>query len=96
MANSYDKGHLVKCAVEFKDSASNYQDPAAVLFKFRDPSGTETSYEYGQDGELVKDDTGRYHVHVDGDAEGWWHYRFYSTGSGQSADEGEFQIVTEF
>ena len=56
-----------------------------MLAQYKDPSGNTTSLTYGVDAALVKDSTGVYHVDVDADEVGWWHYRVYSTGTGQAA-----------
>lgn len=92
----YEKGDLVRCSAAFTDIDGNYVDPSKVLFRFKDPAGTTTTYTYGADAELVKDDTGRYHVDVDVDAEGVWFYRFESTGTGQAAGEDAFTVNSEF
>jgi len=94
---TYDKGDLIRCSAAFTDADDNAQDPTVVGFKVRDPSNNITSYVYGTDAELVKDSTGNYHVDVDADEVGTWYYRFYSTGTGQAADESEFEIeATKF
>ena len=96
MAN-YDKGDLVRCAAAFTNTAGTAIDPTAVLFKVKDPSGNITTYTYLTDAELVKDSTGNYHVDVDADEVGTWYYRYYSTGTGQAAGEGTFDVLeTEF
>lgn len=92
MGNSYDYGDLIRCTGTFTDSDGNAQDPAVVKFTFIDPGGTSTTYIYSTDPELVKDSTGVYHVDVDADEVGQFHYRFYSTGAGQAADEGWFRV----
>lgn len=92
MANHYDKGDLVRCTGTFTDASGTAQDPAAVLFKYQDPSGNATTYTYGTDAELVKSSTGVYYVDVDADEAGVFLYRFYSTGTGQAADEGFFRV----
>lgn len=93
MANIYQLGDAVRCTGTFSDSAGSPQDPAAVLFEFRDPSENIGSYQYGQDVELVRSATGIYYTDVDCDEAGWWHYRFYSTGAGQAADEEQFRVA---
>lgn len=94
MGNKYTYGQLVRVSFTFLDSAGAPQDPTAVYFEFTDPEGTETSYQYGVDAELVKDDTGDFHVDIDCDTVGTWEYRAYATGTGQTAVEGSF-IVKE-
>jgi hypothetical protein len=41
---------------------------------------------------LVKSSTGVYYVDVDANAEGPWPVRFYSTGTGQAAEEDIFYV----
>jgi len=92
MAEHFDKGDEVRVQTTFTDGDGVAIDPDAVLFKFSDPSGNTTSYEYGADAELVKDGTGVYHVDIDCDEAGEWRWKFYSTGTGQAADEDSFII----
>lgn len=82
---SYQVGDLVRATGTFTNAAGTVTDPAAVLAQYRDPSSNTASLTYGVDAALVKDSTGVYHVDIDADEVGWWHYRFYSTGSGQAA-----------
>jgi len=94
---AYDVGALVRASGVFTNSAGVATDPAAVLFAFKTPAGVETIYAYGTDVELVKDSVGNYHVDINATVTGIWYYRFYSTGSGQSADEEHFTVNdTEF
>jgi len=89
---AYCVGDLLRVSATFTNSAGSEIDPTAVLFSFKDPSGNKTSYTYGLHEQLVKDDTGDYHVDISMDESGKWYYRFYSTGTGQAAEEGEFKI----
>jgi hypothetical protein len=41
---------------------------------------------------LLRTQTGNYHVDVNADESGTWFYRFESTGTGQAADEGTFEV----
>lgn len=92
--NEYDLGDLVRCSGSFTTTAGAAMDPAAVFFKVKDPEGTvSTPIQYGVDAALVKDSTGNYHVDVDANKSGTWRYRFYSTGNGQAADEGSFNVA---
>lgn len=90
--NQYSKGDLVRCSASFATSAGAATDPTAVLAQVRNPAGTTTTYTYGTDAELVKVSTGNYYVDVNANQVGTWHYRFYSTGTGQAADEGSFKV----
>lgn len=92
MANTYDKGDVVRCSATFSNSAGVSIDPAAVLFDFKTLAGATTTYTYGTDSELIKDDTGDYHVDLGANEEGVWYWRFYSTGTGQAAAEARFHV----
>lgn len=84
---SYQVGDLVRATGTFTNAAGTATNPDAVLCEYRDPSGNLTDFEYGVDAELVRDSTGVYYVDIDADEAGWWHYRFWSTGTGQAAAE---------
>jgi uncharacterized protein YfaS (alpha-2-macroglobulin family) len=90
--NEYDKGDSVRCRATFKNSSAALIDPTVVRFKYKDPSGNVATLVYGTDASLVKDSDGHYHVDVDADQSGTWFYRFESTGTGQAADEGTFEV----
>jgi hypothetical protein len=90
----YDLGDLVKVSGAFTDADDVAQDPAAVYVQIKTPAGTVTSYQYGVDADVVKAGTGSYYINVDADEVGLWDYRWYSTGSGQAADEGQFRVGT--
>lgn len=92
--NTYQLGDLVRCSGPFTNAAGTAIDPTAVLFEVKDPAGTLTTYTYGTDAELVRDSAGNYHVDVDANLPGTWYYRFYSTGTGQAADEASFIVET--
>jgi len=90
--DTYDLGDLVRCSGAFTNSSGTAIDPTSVYFAYKNPAGTLTTLEYGVDGALVKDSTGNYHVDVSAASAGTWFYRFYSTGTGQAADEGSFYV----
>jgi hypothetical protein len=91
LANTYDKGDLVRVSAAFT-SAGAAIDPTAVTAKYKTPAGTTTTLVYGTDGALVRDSAGNYHVDVDADEVGTWYYRFASTGTGQAASEEAFRV----
>jgi hypothetical protein len=66
-------------------------DPDAVFLSVRSPSGL-MSYEYGVGDVIVKDGVGKYHADIDADEPGVWFYRWWSTGNGQAANEGRFEV----
>lgn len=91
MANTYDKGDLVRVSAAFT-SAGAAIDPTTVTAKVRDPSGNVTTLVYLTDGALVRDAAGAFHTDVNADEAGVWTYRFASTGTGQAAAEGTFRV----
>jgi uncharacterized protein YfaS (alpha-2-macroglobulin family) len=90
--NQYSKGDLIRCSATFTTSDGTATNPTAVRCQVRTPAGTTTEYVYGTDAELVRASTGNYYVDVDANAVGTWRYRFYSTGTGQAADEEAFRV----
>lgn len=92
MSNSYDEGDLVRVSGAFTDENGDAADPTSVYCAVRDPLGKITIYAYGVDDVLVKDDTGNYHLDVSADLVGRYYYRWYSTGTGQAADETYFDV----
>ena len=93
MAGSYDIGDSIRCSVEFKArSTGTLTDPSVVTFKFKNPAGTETTYVYGTDAELVKDSTGMYHVDLDISSPGIYFYRFVGSGTVKAASESKFTV----
>jgi uncharacterized protein YfaS (alpha-2-macroglobulin family) len=85
-------GELVRVSGAFTNAAGAAADPTAVRMKYKDPEGAITSLLYGTDVALVKDTTGSYHVDIDANQPGTWNWRFYATGTGQTADEGSFTV----
>lgn len=96
-SNIYDVGDLVRCTGTFTDQSGTALDPTAVYFSFKNPSEVTTTYQYGVDVQLVKSSTGIYYVDINANDVGIWYYRFFSTGTGQTANEGLFTVpVTNF
>lgn len=89
---AYHLGDLVRISGAWTNAAGTATDPTAVFAQYTTPAGVTTSLTYLTDAELVKDSTGNYHVDINGNAVGTWYYRFYSTGTGQGANEGYFVI----
>lgn len=98
MANYYTVGALVRCWCTFQDSSSNNQDPTNVFFRYVDTAGSTTSLTYGGTGpstRVVKDATGIFYCDVDADATGTFSYKWWATGTGQSAAEDAFHADEE-
>lgn len=95
MPNLYKIGQVVRCKGRFRDTDGEYRDPTSVFFQLINPSDVQTSLEYGVDGTLVKESTGVYYVDVDVGAigAGMYNYRFYSTGTYQTANEDRFEVM---
>jgi len=92
MANTHDKGDLIRVTGTFTDSAGTVQDPTAVYCKYRTPSRTTTTLQYSVDVALKRLSAGIYYVDISATEAGTWHYRFYSTGTGQAAGESSFFV----
>ena len=93
MANSYYKGQKVTVTALFKNSVGTLADPSAVYAQYQNPSNEETSLQYGVDDELGKSAVGTYYIDISATTPGTWYYRFYSTGTGQAASEGSFEVA---
>jgi hypothetical protein len=90
--HTYDIGDAVRCTITFATTDSTPTDPTTVTFTYRDPSGNETTWVFGVDAQVIKDDTGDYHADVTLDEDGLWHYRFEGTGALIAAAEHGFYV----
>jgi hypothetical protein len=101
--NTHDYGDLVRLATYDPTDASPTDgfrdellggliDPDVVKLSVRTPAGTVTTYEYGEDAGVEKDDVGQYHADITVDEKGTWHYRWWSTGDGQASEERHFTV----
>lgn len=91
--NTYDQGDLVRVrANKFTDADGVAIDPATVKVSVKTPAGTVTTLVYGTDAAVVRTATGQYELGVDANASGFWHYRWFSTGTGQAAGEKRFYV----
>lgn len=91
MLNSYPIGAEVNMSASFVVSGVA-TDPTTVQAKIRQPNGTITTYTYGTDASLVRDNIGVYHVTVIVSGAGVWSYRFIGTGVCAAAYEAEFFV----
>jgi hypothetical protein len=92
--NTHARGQLVRVRGTFRDpeNANAVIDPSVVKLSIKNPAGTVTTYTYGTGDTIVKDSTGKYKAEIDANAAGEWHYRWWSTGTAQAAEEGKFQV----
>jgi hypothetical protein len=95
----YAKGELVHCSAEFTayiDGVLTFVDPTNVYFKYKKPGLATVTLQYNTDIELVKSAVGKYYVDLDVNVHGRWYYKFYSTGTYQSASETEeFEVLAD-
>jgi hypothetical protein len=92
MANVYDYGDLVRITGTFTDASSVVQDPSSVFFQYKTPAGSTTAYTYGTGTQIVRSGAGTYYYDLNCSTVGWWSYRWYATGTGQSAGEGALRV----
>lgn len=94
MANVYDVGTLVKVSVTFEDPSGVAADPANVFLNYRPGNSTTvTTWQYMGTGSIARDSAGVYHANLDTTgAPGDWQYRWYATGTGQTASDGMFIV----
>jgi len=90
--SEFVKGELVRVSGAFTNAVGAAADPTAVLFKYMDPEGTVIPLTYGVDAALVRDSLGNFHVDINASQSGTWKWRFYATGTGQTAEEGSFTV----
>lgn len=99
MANTYDKGDLVRVTATWTDPLNSDAaiDPSTVAIDVTTPSGTTTPYVYGTDAEVKRDSIGIYYMDLSLTEEGTWKYRWYSTGAAQAAEQAKIfakEVIT--
>jgi hypothetical protein len=87
-----DQGDLVRLWGEFRDGDQDPIDPTTVRLSIRYPGGRLVTYTYGTDAALIKDSTGNFYLDFDASTHGTVYYRFFSTGTGQGADEQSLKV----
>lgn len=86
MTNAYHLGQKVRISAAFTVAGAP-TDPTAVIVKTRDPAGIIVTKVFGQDGDVIQDSPGNYHLDFVVDREGGWTYRWESGGTAQAARE---------
>lgn len=94
MANRYWQGQAVRTSCTFSVNGIN-TDPTAVTLKVRDPSGNVATYTYALS-QVTRSAAGVYYKDLSTDEQGTWHYQWLGTGACEAADEGEFEVRTNF
>jgi hypothetical protein len=93
--NTYDVGDGVTVSTSFTDDQGAPVDPDDVFLDVRlHPDAEPTTYTYGTDDTVVRDDEGAYHALITAGAPGLWHYGWRSTGNIVSAEQGAFMVRT--
>ena len=74
-------------------------DPTAFDLVVARPDNDDTVYHWpdppGPQGPIVRDSAGTFHADLLTDVKGIWTYRFVSSGTGTTAAEGTFQVVSD-
>ena len=93
--DTYDIGDRVRLSIEVRDKETLGEpliDPDGLQFQMRAPDNTVTTWQYGQDDEVVRDDLGLYHVHWDAAQVGTHWSRFFVSGNVGGAEERGFKV----
>jgi len=95
--NIYDFGELVKVSATFKNATTGgVIDPDVVNLSVRTTAGVVTTYTFSVDANLIKEDVGQYYAMINVNQTGFWFYRWWSAGFGQTAKEKEFKVRTAY
>ena len=92
----FDKGDLVRFRAVFTDENDVTIDPSAVHLLTKDANGLTSTYVYGVDSTITRDDVGTYHADVSVTVTGPFYIRWESTGTGQAAEEAAYDVVSRF
>lgn len=87
---TFSKGSKVRLQVTFVDVAGVVVDPDLVFLQYIAPGAAVVTKTYPAD--ITRVSVGVYRIDLDATASGRWDWRWYSTGSGQAADEGFFLV----
>jgi hypothetical protein len=80
----YYAGSPIRIGVHFEEDDGDDVDPATVTFVWKAPCGSETTYVYGTDVEIVKINTGDYYAEVTPTEGGRWRYAWMTTGANKT------------
>lgn len=82
----FANGEVIRARVTYRDPDSgSLVDPATVSVTIRPPSGTLTTYDYGQDAELSKVSTGVYQVSIALTEVGTYKWKWVGLGTQKGA-----------
>lgn len=94
--NVYDVGDLLPVqSPTFLNASGTPTNPSTVTFEYTKPDGTEHATTYGgtTSPTVNRPSTGNYALDLTIDQAGPWYYRWYSTGTGQTASRGSFDAI---
>lgn len=91
--NDYRIGKLITLNGLFKDANGVLQNPTDAYVGVLDPKGVQQVYKFGVDVEVTQVGTGTFRITIEPLVPGLWNYRWFSTGTGQTADEGVFRVI---
>ena len=67
-------------------------DPSTIVATTKKPDGTLSTYTYGTDTEITRQNEGDYTLRINANMPGRWRYRFVLTGTSNLAYEGSFNV----
>ena len=83
----------LRLTATFQDDSGAAVDPDTVVIRTYSPSGVATTYTLGEDDEVQMLEAGYYSADITHDEAGRWHFRWQSTGTGETAvQEGDFLV----
>lgn len=96
MATTYDIGDLIRETATFKNAPSAAADPTKVYLDIQKPDGaiTLSTYSAGTTA-ITRTGTGVYYKDILCTGGGLYEYRWHSTGSVHTAEEGWFSVRTK-
>lgn len=93
---TYMVGQPVELSGAFTDPATGVlTNPTGVFVRVKGPDQTVTVYEFGVDSEITRPSTGNYKFSGANATEGRWHGKMYSTGTGQTAAQGYWDVEAD-
>lgn len=93
MGNTWQYGNAITLKGTFTDDLGVYADPSTIKLSVMTPAGVLTTYEYGVDASLIKQDTGRYEMDILANEIGIWYYRWFSDTPDEVSKEVFFEII---
>jgi hypothetical protein len=89
-------GDVRRVSGSFTNPAGVATDPTTISVRWRHHRGTETTWVYGTDTQVVRDSAGVFHADIPITVSGLYYYKFEGTGAVQAAEEGTFLAETFF